>query len=98
MCSSYRLAKIPMLFVCFFLSFQKQVENNELIRLDDDKIKLGDEEAERGRRLTYDHGQAFGGDSSPYRAENYEALVDYLTDIGQLWLSLAYYCNSERVG
>lgn len=59
-----------------------QEENQEIRRLGLDRAPLGDEEAEPERRLTYDHGEAFGGNSSPFRAENYEALVGYLTEIG----------------
>ncbi|CAM9929805.1 unnamed protein product [Ascophyllum nodosum] len=61
-----------------------ETENEEIARVDADKMRLGEEEAERARRLTYDHGEAFGGDSSPFRAENYEALVDFVTEIGAI--------------
>lgn len=74
---------------------KKKIENEEVIRLDNDRLRRareagpGYDEAERGggggsrRRLTYDHGQAFGGDSSPLRSDNYETLVGYLTEIGE---------------
>ncbi|CAM9933718.1 unnamed protein product, partial [Ectocarpus sp. 13 AM-2016] len=70
-----------------------EVENNEIVRLDNDRRRRareagpGYDEVEQGggggsrRRLTYDHGQAFGGDSSPLRSDNYETLVGYLTEI-----------------
>lgn len=59
-----------------------QSENEEIERFDNDRQEVGYEEAERGRRLTYDHGESFGGDSSPFRAENYEALLNYVTEMG----------------
>lgn len=73
-------------FVCVFAFFFCKVENDEIIRMDSERRRLKDEdeeEVQRGRRLTYDHGQAFGGDSSPFRVGNYEALVGYLTEIGE---------------
>ncbi|CAN0452493.1 unnamed protein product, partial [Ectocarpus sp. 12 AP-2014] len=73
-----------------------EVENDEIFRLDNDRRRRareagpGYDEVEQGggggsrRRLTYDHGQAFGGDSSPLRSDNYETLVGYLTEIAAL--------------
>ena len=52
--------------------------------MDEERRRLKDEdEVQRGRRLTYDHGEAFSGNSSPFRSGNYEALVGYLTEIGE---------------
>lgn len=52
--------------------------------MDAERRRLKEEdEVQRGRRLTYDHGEAFSGSSSPFRSGNYEALVGYLTEIGE---------------
>eukprot|EP00904_Undaria_pinnatifida_P005975 jgi/Undpi1/2507/HiC_scaffold_13.g05886.m1 len=75
-----------------------ETENEELLRVDADRANLGDERAERGRKLTYDHGASFGGSSSPFRAENYDALLDYVTEIGALAVQEKLRVKGDKMG
>eukprot|EP00752_Nemacystus_decipiens_P014568 g12974.t1 len=76
-----------------------QLENDEILRVDAERRRLQDEnEVQRGRRLTYDHGEAFSGNSSPFRSGNYEALVGYLTEIGALAVQERMRVDGDETG
>eukprot|EP00903_Cladosiphon_okamuranus_P018961 g17438.t1 len=76
-----------------------QLENDEILRVDEERRRLRNEdEVQRGRRLTYDHGEAFSGSSSPFRSGNYEALVGYLTEIGALAVQERMRVDGDEMG
>ncbi|CAM9874800.1 unnamed protein product [Scytosiphon promiscuus] len=59
---------------------------------------VSESEFELRRRLTYDHGEAFGGNSSPFRSDNYEALVAYATEMGALVVQERMRVDGDEMG